>query len=153
MKMAKKKRIQSRRPRRKSLAGKARKFRAAASKRRSKLIPKSRRKAGIPTKASGLSPKLTKKAEEQGKKAESLLARGRARGFVTYDEILKSFPNIETDVLFLEELYEKFSTAGIDVLEGGGMLEIKDEPAKKSVTKPASKTKSVSNLKKEVLEK
>jgi len=33
------------------------------------------------------------------------------------------------------------------------LKEIKDKPAKKSVTKPASKTKSVSNLKKEVLEK
>ena len=30
-------------------------------------------------------------------------------------------------MLFLEELYEKFSTAGIDVLEGGGMLDVNDE--------------------------
>jgi len=47
------------------------------------------------------------------------MVRGRQRGFVTYDEILKSFPTIESDVMFLEDMYEKFSTAGIDVLEGG----------------------------------
>ena len=47
---------------------------------------------------------------------------GRERGYVTYDEILKFFPQIEKDVSFLEEMYERFSVAGIDVLESGGML-------------------------------
>ena len=42
---------------------------------------------------------------------------------MTYDEILKEFPVIEGDILFLEELYEKFSTANIDVLDSGGMLD------------------------------
>lgn len=67
--------------------------------------------------------KSGKKAQAFEKKAEALLAKGRERGFVTYDEILKSFPTIERDVLFLEELYERFSTAHVDVLEGGGMLD------------------------------
>ena len=131
--------------RRKGVAGKAKKFRAAASKRRSKLVQKKSAKKTkfAPVQATKVSPKLTKKAEEQNKKAESLLARGRARGFVTYDEILKSFPNIETDVLFLEELYEKFSTAGIDVLEGGGMLEIKDEPAETGYARSDSQYDSI----------
>lgn len=57
------------------------------------------------------------------KKAELLLAKGRERGYVTYDEILRDFPTIESDVVFLEELYERFSTAGIDVLESGSLLE------------------------------
>ena len=53
---------------------------------------------------------------------------------MTYDEILKEFPTIEDDVLFLEELYEKLNTAGVDVLEGGGMLELEvEEPVKKNV--------------------
>ncbi len=46
----------------------------------------------------------------------ALLLRGRERGFVTYDEILKDFPTIEDDVMFLETLYEKFSTAGVDTV-------------------------------------
>jgi RNA polymerase primary sigma factor len=56
-----------------------------------------------------------------------LLAKGRERGFVTYDEILKEFPNIESDVMFLDELYNRLSTTGVDVLEGGGMLNIEKE--------------------------
>ena len=67
--------------------------------------------------------KLTKKGRELQVKGDRLLARGRERGYITYDEILKEFPSIEEDVFFLEELYEKLSTAHIDVLEGGGMLE------------------------------
>lgn len=55
-------------------------------------------------------------------KADALLAKGRERGYVTYDEILREFPTIESDVVFLEELYERFATAGIDVLESGNLL-------------------------------
>ena len=54
--------------------------------------------------------------------AEELIAKGRTRGYVTYDEILRSFPAIENNVAFLEELYERLATASIDVLESGGML-------------------------------
>lgn len=57
------------------------------------------------------------------RRAERLLAKGKERGFVTYDEILKEFPTIEDDIVFLEELYAKLSAAGVDVLEGGGMLD------------------------------
>ncbi len=67
--------------------------------------------------------KMTKK-EELDKKSDRLILKGKERGFVTYDEILKEFPTIEEDIVFLEELYEKFSTAGIDVLEGGGLLDV-----------------------------
>ena len=56
-------------------------------------------------------------------KAVRLVAKGKERGYVTYNEILKEFPTIEENVFFLEELYERLSTSGIDVLESGGMLE------------------------------
>ena len=65
----------------------------------------------------------SKKRAQLEEKAEALIARGKERGYVTYNEILKSFPSIEEDVFFLEELYERFSVSGIDVLESGGMLE------------------------------
>jgi len=61
------------------------------------------------------------KSEEQ--KIETLLTSGRNRGYVTYDEILRSFPNIEENILMLEELYERLSIAGVDVLETGSMLD------------------------------
>ena len=72
--------------------------------------------------------KLTKKERDFAAKSGKLIGKGRERGFVTYDEILKEFPTIEEDIFFLDELYEKLSTAGIDVLEGGGMLSIEPEP-------------------------
>jgi RNA polymerase primary sigma factor len=62
-------------------------------------------------------------------KAVALIERGRQRGYVTYDEILREFPTIENDVSFLEDLSERLATASIDVLESGGMLgnDITDE--------------------------
>src|SRR3989338_4226686 len=56
-------------------------------------------------------------------KVDALTNLGRERGYVTYDEILREFPTIEDNITLLEEIYERFSAAGIDVLEGGGMLE------------------------------
>mgnify|MGYP001566581024 CR=1 FL=1 len=74
------------------------------------------------------SVKATKKKKTSGlvlskaQRAQSLVDKGKERGFVTYDEILKEFPDVETDILFLEELYDKFSTNGIDILESGNIL-------------------------------
>ncbi len=66
--------------------------------------------------------KLTKAQKDKKTKADELMQMGRDRGYVTYDEILKFFPEIEKDVSFLEDLYDNFSIAGIDVFESGGML-------------------------------
>jgi RNA polymerase primary sigma factor len=60
---------------------------------------------------------------DKNKKIEQLLARGRGRGFITYSELLKTFPTIESDIVLLEKIYEQFELAGVDVLEEGGLLE------------------------------
>ncbi len=65
-----------------------------------------------------------KKAEIQQQKKKTLVEKGRQRGFVTYDEILKAFPDIESNINFLEELYDEFMIAHIDVLEGGNLLDL-----------------------------
>ncbi len=127
--MAKKK-PKKKAPKRKAAGLKAKKFKKAAQKRRAKLMPKKKAATKKAAPVAKLSPKLKKRIDDQNKKAEGLMERGRQRGFVTYDEILKSFPNIETDVEFLEELYDKFQTAHIDVLEGGGMLDVSEEAEK-----------------------
>jgi len=67
--------------------------------------------------------KITGAKGVQGQKIQQLIDRGRAKGFITYSEILKEFPNVENDIIFLDELYEKFDESGIDVLEGGGLLD------------------------------
>ena len=71
--------------------------------------------------------KKSDKKKDFEAKTVKLLSKGRERGFVTYDEILKEFPNIETDVMFLDELYNQLSSGVIDVLEAGGMLDIEKE--------------------------
>ncbi len=71
-----------------------------------------------------------KKKENQEALAEALLTKGRERGYVTYNEILKSFPTVEDDIVFLESFYERLNAAGIDVLEGGGMLADADDMLK-----------------------
>lgn len=65
--------------------------------------------------------------------AQKLLTKGKERGFITYDEILKEYPNIESDVLFLDELYQRLHESGIEILEGGSNLEKQDEAGKRSL--------------------
>jgi len=77
--------------------------------------------------------KVSKKARALTDKVDRLLVHGKERGFVTYDEILKEFPTIEENIVFLEDLYVKFSVAGIDVLESGGMLDLHPEETTKKL--------------------
>ncbi len=67
--------------------------------------------------------KKVSKVDKMEQAVQRLLAKGKERGFVTYDFILKEFPTIEDDIIFLEDLYERLQTSGIDVLEGGGLLQ------------------------------
>jgi len=101
-------------------------------KKNKKIIKKakkvSKKKSKAPRKAVTVKAKKgTDKKKDFEVKTSRLLAKGRERGFVTYDEILKEFPHIETDVMFLDELYNRLSTTGVDVLEGGGLLDIEKE--------------------------
>lgn len=76
---------------------------------------------------------IIKKAKEWEDKAHKLITKGKGRGFVTYDEILREFPNIENDVMFLDDLYTKLSEANIDVLEGGGILDMGEDLTKGTI--------------------
>lgn len=120
-KVAKKavKKAPAKKPLKKVMQAKKKALKAAKAKVSAKKQPKHKG-----SKASAKAPlgKPAQSAEELGGKAAQLLAKGRERGYVTYDEILKEFPKIEEDIIFLEELYEKFSTAGVDILEGGNIL-------------------------------
>ncbi len=77
--------------------------------------------------------KLSKNQKILEAKAGELMRLGRERGYITFDEILKYFPQIEKDVPFLDEMYERFGIAGIDVLQSGGMLG--DDPSLEMIEK------------------
>ena len=68
-----------------------------------------------------------KKADKQDQGMARLVHKGKERGYITFDEILKEFPTVEDDIIFLDQLYEKLSVSGIDILEGGGLLETPSE--------------------------
>ncbi len=68
-----------------------------------------------------------KKVTTRDQNEQELLQKGKERGFITYDEIIRYFPNIELDILYLEELYEKINQAGIDILEGGNLLDMDED--------------------------
>lgn len=88
-----------------------------------KVVAKKVVKATVVKKKAVPKPKKLSKSDQiQENKAVALLATGRGRGYITYDEILKEFPTIEKDVPFLEDLYERLATASIDIIAGGGML-------------------------------
>jgi RNA polymerase primary sigma factor len=122
----KKNKAKSRKPR------KTRVKKAAKGKRKAKkfVVPnirkKKKNKSSLAMGASSavITKKVSlKKSDRQHEGMTRLLLKGKERGYITYDEILKEFPTIEEDIIFLDDLYEKLSQSGIDVLEGGGLLE------------------------------
>lgn len=97
-------------------------IRKAKPKKQAKKVIK--KKPGKNIFASKEKPKEKKGKLDWEKSALELVEGGRKRGFVTYDEILKRFPNIESNVIFLSDLYDRLQGAGIDVLEGGNLLDV-----------------------------
>jgi RNA polymerase primary sigma factor len=73
-------------------------------------------------------PKSSAKAAKKGlideKALSELIERGRPRGFVTDNEILYSFPNIEDNILLLDDIYDRLDKANIKVIETGSLLDV-----------------------------
>ena len=70
-----------------------------------KIVKKVVKKVAAKKPVAKKAPKVNVKRAELEKKSEALIEKGRARGFITYDEILKIYPTVEQDIFFLEELY------------------------------------------------
>lgn len=90
-----------------------------SSKKRAKI------KSKAPKRAKGLSP-----GWQAG--LNTLLNRGRQRGFVTNAEILNLIPNIELDVEGLEKIYEELASANINISETKELLH---EPSDAEISK------------------
>ena len=78
------------------------------------------------------SPKLSKTELMRLGKEDEIIRKGKERGFITYDDIIKIFPDLETDITYLDELYEKLSIAGVDILDGSNLLDMDEDLAKLS---------------------
>ncbi|MBU1102830.1 sigma-70 family RNA polymerase sigma factor [Patescibacteria group bacterium] len=83
----------------------------------------------------------TKKTKKESVKAkemfkpeqvETLIERGRRRGFITESELLHFFPHIEKDIEGLEQLYRRLEAANINVVESGELIEALPPPEKQA---------------------
>ena len=92
-------------------------------------IKKGAKKVSEKAKAKAKALKGKKKNPNQEALVE-LIERGRPRGFVTDNEILYYFPDIETDLKFLEEIYDTLEKAGIKVIETSGLISMEEKEPK-----------------------
>ncbi|MCR4328679.1 MAG: sigma-70 family RNA polymerase sigma factor [Patescibacteria group bacterium] len=102
-----------------------------------------REKLSLAARAKRKAVRAKEKDEKQRKLNEQtlqdLVDRGRPRGFVTDNEILYHFPNIEGNVTFLEEIYDRLEKAGVKVVETGGLIDAaKGEVTKEELEKATS---------------
>lgn len=56
-----------------------------------------------------------------------LIKKGKDRGFITETEILSEFPDIETDISFLERIYDMCEKANVEVIEIKDLIELSPE--------------------------
>lgn len=109
-------------PRRPVKARKAETSKKSVAKKKStaQLKKKSTQRKEVKKKSTALS----KEEKQKREKVKRLVTKGQERGFVSYDEILRELPQIESNVELLEELYDVLETSEVDILEGGGLLDI-----------------------------
>ena len=55
--------------------------------------------------------------EKYPKEVKGLVKKGQQQGFVTQQELLKAMPNIEDDLILLDEIYSLFLDLGIEVID------------------------------------
>ncbi len=107
------------------------------ARKRVKARPKKKAPRGFKSRAATHPRRSLRHAKSGGKPAakreapavdqaalQELIDRGRPRGFVTDNEILYYFPNIEKNLPFLEEIYDRLEKANIKVLETSGLIEV-----------------------------
>lgn len=91
-----------------------------------KMIKKSPKKATGKT-VKKIAPvkkaKTVKNTKEKiGNIIDDLVSRGKQRGFITEDEIIHTFPDMEKNIEELEELYGKLETGGVRIMSSGEVI-------------------------------
>ena len=55
--------------------------------------------------------------DEMPEEIQELMKKGKISGRITQDELMNAIPNAEDDVDLLDEIYSRFLTLGIDVVD------------------------------------
>lgn len=72
------------------------------------------------------------------KEVQVLVKKGKEHSFVTHQELLKAMPNIEEDLILLDEVYSLFLDIGIEVIDSkeSDLWKEKEEEAEAEVKEP-----------------
>ncbi len=97
---------------------------------------KGRRVRGVPVSKKPI--QNTKLKKEILDKMEILVRKGKSRGFITEEEILKTIPELETNIELLEELYERLLSSNVRITGSKNLLEfpgdqVTDEEINKAI--------------------
>ncbi|MFA6183585.1 MAG: RNA polymerase sigma factor RpoD [Parcubacteria group bacterium] len=75
---------------------------------------------------------------------DDLVFRGKQRGFITEDEIIHTFPDMEKNIEELEELYSKLEIGGVRIMSSGEVIKNEtDKIAENFSASKASKKKAI----------
>jgi len=77
---------------------------------------------------------------------DSILKKGKLRGFITFSEILSTFPNIEDNIFELENMFAEFEQAGIELKDSKGYLDYGGEKAPKKKGRKKSSTGKIDSV-------
>jgi len=87
------------------------------------------------------------------KAVKELVKKGQEHGFITHQELLKAMPNVEDDLLILDELYALFIDLGIEVIDSKDAMILKSDSDDDAETKQVeAKTRSVASAQVELRE-
>jgi RNA polymerase primary sigma factor len=111
------------------MANKKKKLNSHPKKKTSKKI--FHRKSEKPRKPS----KAAEREKEYREALDDLVRRGRGRGFVTDAEVLNYFPEIENNLFFLDEIYDRLDKEGIKIHEASPLVKnvVRDEVSKEEL--------------------
>ncbi len=105
--------------------------------------------------------KFQRRIKKFGEDIQNLIQKGRDQKFITEQELLKVVPNIEKNLVLLDELYELFLDLGVDVIdvkeekiwkerikqkESGGVVQVEtEEPTEDDLKKEEEEEEKAAN--------
>ena len=107
------------------------------------MVGKKKGKAGLAKKAKKPKKLISVITPE---KLEIMMKKGKTRGFVTFSEILSTFPNIEENILELENMFSEFEQAGIELKDSKGYLDYGGEKVGKKKGRKRASTGKIDSV-------
>ncbi|MDX9913965.1 MAG: RNA polymerase sigma factor RpoD [Candidatus Moranbacteria bacterium] len=108
-----------------------------------KVVKKTPKKATKKNVSAKKIKKDIKPKEKINNVIDDLVFRGKQRGFITEDEIIHTFPDMEKNIDELEELYSKLETGGVRIMSSGEVIKNETDKIAQDFVKEKNKKKKV----------